>query len=119
MKLVLILKMNLELYLIYGIHNIVLIFQNLVPNDWCNAVDDSEEYLEESRSKLLGVGTHIAVPRPCNDIVRVDIVQGMVLSKTTAVMPDRCKYIHVLLLTTKNEKTKLNSSHWCVLYYKL
>lgn len=70
----------------------------LVPNDWCKAVSNSNEYLEPNNSQLLGVATHVAVPRPCDDIVRVDIVHGMVHPKTSAVLPQRCPTLFVKIL---------------------
>lgn len=74
--------------------------QCLLPGNWCKAMSNSSEYVEPHNSQLLGVGTYVAVPRPCDDIVRVDIVHGMVHPKTSAVLPQRCKFsnIYTILL---------------------
>lgn len=70
----------------------------LLPSDWCKAVSNCGEYVEPQNSRLLGVGTYVAVPRPCDDIVRVDIVHGMVHPKTSAVLPQRCPTLFVKIL---------------------
>ncbi|XP_054279270.1 folliculin-like [Macrosteles quadrilineatus] len=61
--------------------------QELLPSDWCRTLPDCDEYLEPGECGLLGVSTQVAVPCPCHNIVRVDMVQGCVSAKTTAIMP--------------------------------
>uniref|UniRef100_A0A1B6KXM4 Folliculin n=1 Tax=Graphocephala atropunctata TaxID=36148 RepID=A0A1B6KXM4_9HEMI len=68
----------------------VLTLKSLLPGDWCRTVPESDEYLEPRVCGLLGVSTQVAVPRPCQNIVRVDLVQGSVSAKTTAILPAKC-----------------------------
>lgn len=70
---------------------IVGLAQGLLPGDWCKAVDDSDEYLEPRVCGLLGVSTQVAVPRPCTDIMRIDMVQGCVTARTPASPPTKCE----------------------------
>uniref|UniRef100_A0A1B6JB42 Folliculin n=1 Tax=Homalodisca liturata TaxID=320908 RepID=A0A1B6JB42_9HEMI len=68
----------------------VLTLKSLLPGDWCKTVPESDEYLEPRVCRLLGVSTQVAVPRPCQNIVRIDLVQGSVSAKTTATLPVKC-----------------------------
>ncbi|KAG8253063.1 hypothetical protein J6590_042873 [Homalodisca vitripennis] len=79
----------------------VLTLKSLLPGDWCKTVPESDEYLEPRVCRLLGVSTQVAVPRPCQNIVRIDLVQGSVSAKTTATLPVKCTAVYCVIGQTR------------------
>ncbi|XP_075225495.1 folliculin isoform X2 [Lycorma delicatula] len=84
--------------------------KEILPYNCCKLVTDSNEYIEPTNCNLLGVGTHVAVPRPSNDVIRIDILNGICRLKTLESLPSRYPTLLVKLLKALDNQSLNNKT---------
>lgn len=64
----------------------------LLPKKWSSVVPYSSEYLKPEACTLLGLSLNVAVPQPCQETLRIDIVDNIYHVRWLGSLPEKCKF---------------------------
>lgn len=65
------------------------LLSTLIPQNWCQLIPYSNEYLKPNICNFLGLGIHIAVPQSNESMIRIDIVDDKYHVKWTGKLPNK------------------------------